>query len=538
MKILIDKWRDGYLDEHLAQNCVRISVFAWITLRPVEELYFVREYRVRSVLNRTGDLKPHEIARKVLSRMAERDRNQKYISCGAGRVVETDANDVFQSPETVVFVAPCHPRCQERVVLPEIFTRRADIEMSDVYGAIRHAEHAVFPEVHQCPPPLDGLAGYHPMSGDDPDEAALNLLLTWAQDFFSRSLSLSEWSQVPVRGLPECEVGLPLRRKTPIPSRRRMSSKKLPPKPSTVLFGYGNYAKTVILPNVRKNLTLHRIHEIDPLQMPKQGPVRLDSSPMPRDTLGDYQCAIVAGFHHTHAPIASTALGAGLRVLLEKPIATDREQLAHLIAMLTVNPGKIYVGFQRRYSVFNKFLKEDIDLCPGQPFSYACTVYEEPLPARHWYRWPVSGSRILSNGCHWIDHFLFLNDFLPRTRIDVRRNRMGEIAVDIELVNGSVFYMLITDQGTSRLGLRNLIDLRSSDSTVRIIDDQFYRSESPTGVRVARRPRLDAHSVMYRHLSKLIRTESPGDQVEWVQRSAELALEADECLMSLSIEKH
>ncbi len=59
----------------------------------------------------------------------------------------------------------------------------------------------------------------------------------------------------------------------------------------------------------------------------------------------------------------------------------------------------------------NAIAREDLAAAPGQPMSCHCVVYEVPLPRRHWYRWPVSSDRLVSNGCHWVDHFLFLNGF-------------------------------------------------------------------------------------------------------------------------------
>src|SRR5207302_6192153 len=102
-----------------------------------------------------------------------------------------------------------------------------------------------------------------------------------------------------------------------------------------------------------------------------------------------------------------------------------REQLDKLLASMRKHDGKVFACFQRRYLPFNAFLRSDLDAPPGSPISYHATVFEVPLPRRHWYRWPNSASRLVSNGCHWIDHFLFLNGFRPVHRQEVFAARDG-----------------------------------------------------------------------------------------------------------------
>ena len=80
-----------------------------------------------------------------------------------------------------------------------------------------------------------------------------------------------------------------------------------------------------------------------------------------------------------------------------------------------------------------------------------------PLPKLHWYSWPNSGSRLLSNGCHWIDYFLFLNAFSPVTNYSLKVAKNGDSNVFVELENKAVFTMVLTDLGSSRLGVREHI---------------------------------------------------------------------------------
>ena len=83
----------------------------------------------------------------------------------------------------------------------------------------------------------------------------------------------------------------------------------------------------------------------------------------------------------------------------------------------------------------------DLGVAPGEPVSYHCIVYEVPLPELHWYRWPSSRSRLISNGCHWTDHFLLLNGFAEPVAYDVVESSDGMVNVTVELANGAVFTM-------------------------------------------------------------------------------------------------
>ena len=131
-------------------------------------------------------------------------------------------------------------------------------------------------------------------------------------------------------------------------------------------------------------------------------------------------------------------------VIIEKPIATSTDQLDALLAAMDRHPqARVHVAFQRRYSPFNAPLLADLG---GAPVSMAATVYEVPLPARHWYRWPVVGGPVVSNGCHWIDHFLFLNGYAEVVRLQADR-LASQIVLGIDLQNGASCSISLRHEG-------------------------------------------------------------------------------------------
>jgi predicted dehydrogenase len=295
---------------------------------------------------------------------------------------------------------------------------------------------------------------------------------------------------------------------------------------SGVLFGLGNYAKTVILPNLPSGIRLVKVHEVDPVQLDQARSLKvaLDTAPMPRADEA-FDVYLIAGFHHTHAAIAATALELGAAGVVEKPAATTEPQLEMLHRAMTSASGRLFVGFQRRYWRFNDMAVTDLGTAPGEPISYACEVHEEPLPGRHWYRWPVSRGRIVANGCHWIDHFLFLNHFAEVEKADVEGLPDGELSVELRLVNGATFRMRLTDRATARTGMRNTIHLEARDRIVQIENDRMYRAErGGRAIRTVRVNRLAAYQEMYAEIFRRILENAPGDGPAEVIQSAAVAL--------------
>jgi predicted dehydrogenase len=239
---------------------------------------------------------------------------------------------------------------------------------------------------------------------------------------------------------------------------------------------------------------------------------------------------LIAGFHHTHAGLAVEALRRGGFAVVEKPLITRRDQLDPLLAEVERSP-RLFACFHKRYSAFNAQAALDLAVRPGDPIHYHCVVFEEPLPDLHWYRWPNSGSRLVSNGCHWIDHFLFLNGYAKPIRSTVLR-ALGDIAiVTVELENGAVFSMTLGDQGSPRLGVREYIELRAGQRTSTIMDATRYRSEDRS--RVLRRLRVgrqESYTRMYRSIGKTILAGGEGDSLASIEVCNRLLIDLEDQL--------
>lgn len=485
-------WRADALDYTPEPGDVALTVRRWLTIAPVDGLYFVRPRSPMMVFNYLHELGLREVWRKVRSRRAERARNAKFVSAGIGATADGAA---------YLFVAPAHPQAVDGIALPAAAVRRLGVPAPPDLRAATFAG--------SCPPPLAAVAGWSPHSG----EIATSARWSEALDAAHELVANTAWDASPT-----------------LPAASAPPSAAEPASGRGVLFGYGNYAKLYVVPNVSKRIPIELICEIDPLQIPidRRGAAcwSTRSRPHPGDRFDSW---FIAGYHHSHAEIAAHALLQGAAAVVEKPLAVDQGQLdAMLDALDSGAGGRLFAGFHKRYSTLTALALDDLAAAQGSPIDYHCTVYEVPLPPRHWYRWPKSHSRIVSNGCHWLDHFLFVNGYAAPKNIEVTAARSGTVACNVELANGAFFTMALTEHGSERLGVRDHIELRHGPVTVTIDDGSRYRAESSQRViRTRRVNKVTSYTDMYRSIADAIVTGSPGDSRASVAIGGQLVIDVE-----------
>jgi predicted dehydrogenase len=527
--LLRGQWQDGLLDFHREPDEYRIRVLAMSNLALASDAYFIRDLRVRLVWNYLSQIGPVMILRKVASRLQERSRNEKWLSVGIGVVQEIPRGGDLRAGDHVAFVAPSHPACVERVVL-----RRP----------------LMIPWPGPLPAPCSDRAVLHWRDAERSDGAIFEAIRGW-----------SPCSGVPLPAdLPRSmrETAIPLLQATDWPNatshpasasdephefrvQEEWSERARPSRAGrrAAIFGYGHYAKTIIVPNVESTLSIDAVHEIDPTQIPARGVSisRWDTAATPRPD-ENYDVYFLAGYHHTHAPLAVEAMNRGAYAVVEKPLAVDDAQLDALLTAMARSDRGLFACFHRRYSPLNKFALRDLGQRPGGAINYHCIVYEVRLPQLHWYRWPTSRSRLVSNGCHWIDQFLWLNGYSDVHSSEIFRAPDGTVNCSAVLRNGAVFTMVLTEVGSERIGLQDHVELRAGDRTVRIIDNTRYRSEDNSRViRTLRVAKGHAYKRMYREIAKRVAAGEGGDSLASVRISTRLVLDLDAKLAQLENEK-
>ncbi len=517
MKILAGgNWRDGFIDYYRHPNEYRIQVLALLNLEKLNDLYFIRTKSVRLILNYLYEVGFINVIRKIRSRTQERYRNEKYVSIGFGRIVEC-ANDTpsYSVGQVVAFVAPNHPPCLERIPLPaelifevkELETPAFEVRSVLYLQALNKKNVAERWWNH--------LRGWSQYSGN---KLADKYHLT--KQKVLEVLQKANW-QASQHLIVETSTEIKLRSEPKISNQTLTNSRK-----KGVLFGYGNYAKVIAIPNISSFVSVDCIHEIDPTQIPNLSDKQViwDSAPNPiNDEI--YDVYLIAGYHHTHTPLAVHALLHNASAVVEKPIVVDETQLSELVAAMEKSHGRLFSCFHKRYLPFNELAIQDMKINKGDPISYHCIVYEVPLPELHWYHWANSKSRIVSNGCHWIDHFLYLNNFCEVRSFDFFIAPDDTINCSIILENEAFFTMVLTDKGSERIGVSDYIELRANDVTVKMENGATYISEDTNKViRKKRINKVQSYKRMYQQIGQKIINDDQGDSVISVKISAGLML--------------
>jgi predicted dehydrogenase len=522
--LLGDNWGDSSLDYYCGKDDYRIRVSAFANLERLTEIYFVRPRSARMLWNYLHEVGFIRVWRKVVSRLQEKHRNQKFVSFGIGEIAQSPPAGKYAVGSQVGFLAPGFPACVERIVLPEMFL----ISVAD--GAMTHGPPGVIrylPHCEELRPQGDWwerISGWNTYSGFQPTEQDVGALaksldhLTGKIDWSSaRRLSSDPPSQI---------------RETATSSSAAHRIREKAKKKRGVLFGYGHYAKTNILPNIRPHIEVETIHEVDPTQITRvsRETIGWDTAPVPRDDR-EFDVYLIAGYHHTHAPLAVAALEKGAYAVAEKPLAVDREQLSALLAAMDGCKAGYFGCFHKRYSPLNDLAIADLRQSVEAPIDYHCIVYEVPLPNLHWYRWPNSKSRLISNGCHWIDHFLYLNGYSEVESMDLGQGPSGTIHCAVTLQNDAYFTMTLTDTGSERIGLQEYVELRAGQVTVRMINNANYLAENRT--RVLRRfsvNKMVTYKLMYKVIAERISRGEEGDTAQSVRVSTQLILDLEDRL--------
>ena len=517
MKILVNKkWRDGFLDYHKNPTEYRIKVLGFKNLGKLENVYHIRPKSLRLLLNYFPVMGIEGSFYKVWSRLREDYRNEKYISCGFGEIIETADNQTFSSGDVVGFLAPWHPALVERIVLPEILLSKVNKEdlpntppQKILYSPVTIKETAT----HAWWKNFQAWSIYSgkKISNDLKPQISegINLEIKNNDWDHSQHFSTEELSPVSKSG-----------------SMVKRSSKKI-----GVLFGFGNYAKINIIPYTKRFIDIQTIHEIDPTQIFfTTNKEERNASPFPYQ--GEKADAyFIATYNHFHAPLAIHALNQGAYAVVEKPVVNDYQELNELEAALKKSGPRLFIGFQKRYGPFNKWALKDLGVKYGEPVFYNSIVYELLQPEFFWYTWPVSRSTFFANACHQIDHFLYLNNFSVPKDFGLHVLADNTIVVWIELENGATLTSTFSEKGSPRVGPKDIVELKVTGKIVRITDATHYLSEDSQ--RIIRKRKVFkpvSYRDMYQTISRKIAHNEEGDSIHSIITTTKIMLDLEEKL--------
>lgn len=217
--------------------------------------------------------------------------------------------------------------------------------------------------------------------------------------------------------------------------------------------GFGNYAKSVLLPAVRKagaanlrtivtatGLSAHAGAE-------KYGFARAATDPDEAFADPAVSTVFIATRHDSHAALAIRALAAGKHVFVEKPLALDAAELDAVIAAAEAGPGLLTVGFNRRFAPMVREAQRALGARTG-PLAMTYRVNAGAIPRDNWVHGSQGGGRILGEACHFVDTLAALCGSAP---VEVAAASPAEIADSVaamlRFADGSVGTILYSSLG-------------------------------------------------------------------------------------------
>jgi len=269
-------------------------------------------------------------------------------------------------------------------------------------------------------------------------------------DEAERAYALIERGDEPYLGI---VLQYPLDEPTPIRRAIRLPApeptQQMLGKIGIAVLGVGNFARTTLLPEVKKRDELRPVAlcSASGLSATHYGPrfgfetATTDDNETIRRS--DVDAVFILTRHHQHARQIVAALEAGKHVFCEKPLCLSEDDLRAIVQSYNAHPRSIVtVGYNRRFAPMVQRLKAFVAGTP-EPLIMHYRVNAGYIPPEHWVHDPhQGGGRIIGEVCHFVDFLTFLADSLP-VRVSAQalpnnqRYRDDNIVVTLAFANGS-----------------------------------------------------------------------------------------------------
>ena len=173
--------------------------------------------------------------------------------------------------------------------------------------------------------------------------------------------------------------------------------------------GVGGFATGMHLPNISKLTDKYKIYAImnrsghKAKAVAQQYGANYATSNLD-DILNDknVDLVIISTRHDSHAELTLKALEAGKNVFVEKPLATNKEELEKIKKFYEGEGDKpvLFVGFNRRFSAYAQEIKKHTD-ARINPMIIRYRMNAGYIPMDHWVH--ENGGRMVGEACHIID---------------------------------------------------------------------------------------------------------------------------------------
>lgn len=217
------------------------------------------------------------------------------------------------------------------------------------------------------------------------------------------------------------------------------------PSPAISFVGSGNYATAVLIPAfkatgarllaVASNAGITGTHAGRKFGFSES---TTDTDRVLSDERAD--AIVVTTRHDSHASLVLRALSAGKHVFVEKPLCLTVEELSQIERAAKASPGRLMVGFNRRFAPQVVKIKSLLSAVRG-PKAFVMTVNAGAIPANHWTQdRDVGGGRIVGEACHFIDLLRHLagHPIVRWTRADMAAATDDTVSLQLEFEDGSI----------------------------------------------------------------------------------------------------
>jgi predicted dehydrogenase/threonine dehydrogenase-like Zn-dependent dehydrogenase len=311
-------------------------------------------------------------------------------------------------------------------------------------------------------------------------------------------------------------VGMLFRYSTNGPAQRRLGTAAPATRPTRRpvaqpvvrlgVIGAGNYATSMLLPHLRDRGDVRLVEVATATGLSATNARRKFGfercSTDHRGLLADeaVDAVLIATRHHAHAAMVCEALRAGKAVFVEKPLAVDPDQLEAIVAAVTDSGNdRLMVGFNRRFAPLLADLKRAFGARSG-PVQVRYDVNAGRLEAGSWYSHPEEGSRLVGEGCHFVDTISWWLDEDPAAVFAAATGDPDDTATTLLYPDGSVATIAYQTAGDPRAP-KELLQVTGDGQVARL--HNFQRTElwrggrrrvrrSRTGIDKGQKQELDA----------------------------------------------
>jgi len=245
------------------------------------------------------------------------------------------------------------------------------------------------------------------------------------------------------------------------------------------VIGAGNFARTVLLPRLKKidSVDLHTlvtqrgisaVHSADSF-----GFSHADTDDSAIFDNPEINAVLITTPHSTHASLTARALAAGKNVMVEKPLALDREELNTVIRARLQSDAFLQVGFNRRFAPLAIQARDRLAAAGGSKY-VLLRVNAGQLPDDSWQNAAEEGNgRILGEVCHFIDlaRFLVGDDIktVQAAAAQVSQGACDDLTVSLNFADGSLATIAYTALGDTAYS-KELVEAFAGGTVININD--------------------------------------------------------------------